>query len=90
MERQGCLEREREHFVYACGIKKMFFLIPFSYSELLPLGAHYSNHLKNFSFTFFAAVCVFGILVAKIFSHFSNLIVSALRWQTLELKQYKS
>ena len=98
MERQGCLERqrgererererERENVVYACGIKKMFFLLPSSYSGLSSLGAHYSNHFKNFSFTFFAAMCVFGVLVAKIFSHFSNLIVSALRWQTLELKQ---
>ena len=47
------------------GIKKYFLLIPFSYNELLEIVAYCSNHSKFFSFTFFAIVCVFGVLVAK-------------------------
>ena len=47
------------------GIKNGLLDVPSSYSGLLSLATHYSNKLKNFGFTSFAVVCVFGVLVAK-------------------------
>ena len=59
MEKDRIINEERELN------KKVFFVIPSNYSELLEITVHCSNNLKIYCFTFFALVCVFGVLVAK-------------------------
>lgn len=39
------------------GNKKLIFVIPSSYNELLEITAHCSNHSNFFSFSLFAVVC---------------------------------
>ena len=46
------------------GNKKIFFVIPSYYNELLEIEAYWSNHSKFVSFTFFVIVCIFYVLVA--------------------------
>lgn len=45
--------------------KQLFFLLSFSYSELLEIAVHYSLNLRIFRNSFFDVVGVFRVLVTK-------------------------
>ena len=78
MRSEGGERREKRRkyiYIYICmyvcevrsehvGNKKIFFVIPSYYNELLEIAAYCSNHSKFVSFTFFVIVCIFYVLVA--------------------------
>ena len=80
MRSEGGERREKRRiyiyiYIYICmyvcevrsehvGNKKIFFVIPSYYNELLEIAAYCSNHSKFVSFTLFVIVCIFYVLVA--------------------------